>query len=194
MDTRAPDTSRRPCLRTPQKGRLASIELEQRRSISSACPSCGAGVVFQIIRCAHDPRAGCARAARRRHRGKGQRRPRPPAFGSNVSRLHGAPMTEPILLTIFANQLAAAGMLPTLAWHKIWIDALRLASPAFSHRPPGSSPGGWHRSQCRDRWSALEAQTDDPAAGVSVKRRLGAALKPAQRDSACAGRRKGAAA
>jgi len=103
-------------------------------------------------------------------------------------------MTEPILLTVLASQLAAAAMLLTLAWHRIWIDALRLASPAFSHRPPGSFPGGWHRSQCRDRWSALEAQTDDPAAGVSVKRRLGAALKPAQRDSACAGRRKGAAA
>lgn len=108
--------------------------------------------------------------------------------------LHGVPMTEPILLTVFASQLAAAAMLPALAWHKIWTDALRLASPEFSHRPQTSSPGHLHASQRRNGRSAPEADTQDAAASLSVTRREGTALNATQWVSAFAAGRRGAAA
>ena len=103
-------------------------------------------------------------------------------------------MSETILLTVFANQLAAAAMLPALAWHKIWTDALRLAPSQLYHRPQTSSPTGRQASRRRNRRSAPEADTQDFAASVSVTRRRGAAQNAAQWQSASAAGPRGAAA
>jgi hypothetical protein len=50
------------------------------------------------------------------------------------------PMTETILLSVFAAQFAAASMLPILVWQQWWLNALRGPQPDDSDRSMMEQP------------------------------------------------------